>query len=273
MPERDRTVAEVSWPSFHATSTSKPPRARRPRTVPVCQAFGSAGSSSSTKLAVGRGFLALQQHFGHRRAAAEIAVDLERRMETEQVRRAAANQHGEELFGAVAVMQAGPEIGLPGHAPAGGGIAAPFQRKSGASVEFGRAGVDFTAGAQAPQMRAVAVMDFGLLKILLPFHDASLGVHAGGREPGAGGVEAPGELLVDPQDARGGRGVLQQVAGDLLVEGGAHAQRGRLPLAVLVLCRRSCSPASWRARPPVRGSCGFSTSTACMNWLAPRRTG
>ena len=81
-------------------------------------------------------------------------------------------------------------------------------------------------------MRAVAVMDLRLFEILLPFQDAAVGVDAGRGQPGPRGVQALGELLVDPQDAGGGGRVLQQIAGDLLVERGADAQRGRLPLAV-----------------------------------------
>src|SRR5271157_6562763 len=43
-PSWERIVAEDSVPSFHARSTSKPPRARRPFTEPVGQALGRAGS-------------------------------------------------------------------------------------------------------------------------------------------------------------------------------------------------------------------------------------
>ena len=42
----DRIVALASLPSFHAMSTANPPRARKPLTLPVGQAFGSAGSNS-----------------------------------------------------------------------------------------------------------------------------------------------------------------------------------------------------------------------------------
>ena len=124
--------------------------------------FRQRGQEFEHRLAVGGRFLALQQHFGDCRAAAEVAVDLEWRMQTKQVRRAAADEHGQKSFRAVTVVQASPEIGFPSHAPAGGGIAAPFQRQAGAAVKIGRAGVDLTAGAQAPQMRAVAVMDVRL---------------------------------------------------------------------------------------------------------------
>ena len=74
-------------------------------------------------------------------------------------------------------------------------------------------------------------MDVRLFEILLPFHDSAVGVHSGGGELGTSRVQALGELFVDPQDTRGRRGVLQQIARDLLVEGRTDAQRGPLPLA------------------------------------------
>ena len=136
----------------------------------------------------------------------------------------------------------------------------------------GRAGVDLTAGAQAPQMRAVAVMDFRLLEILLPFHDPAVGVDAGRGQTLTRRVQALGELLVDPQDAgRRGR-VLQQIASDLLVEGRTDAQRGRLPLAAGI---RVGVAVLRRVGGDVTSQCvsGSSTSTACMNLAAPRRMG
>ena len=195
-------------PSFHSISTWKSPRAREAANLASVPGLRQRGQQFEHRLAVGRGFLALEQHFCHGRATAEIAVDLERRMETKQVRRSPANEHGEERVGTVAVVQPGPEIGLPRHAPAGRGVAASFQRQAGATVEFGRAGVDFAPRAQAPKMGDMAVMNVRLLKILLPFQDAAILGYTGWREFGSGGVEALGEFIVNPQNPCGGGRVL-----------------------------------------------------------------
>jgi hypothetical protein len=46
--------------------------------------------------------VALDEHFGDGRRAAEVAVDLEWRVQAEQVRRSASDEHGEKFCGAVA---------------------------------------------------------------------------------------------------------------------------------------------------------------------------
>ena len=85
--------------------------------------------------------MALQQHFGNPRRAAEIAVDLEGRVGAEQVGIGAGpaafvveskvargvEQVAQELVSAIAVAQPRPEADLPGQRPAGGGIAAAFE--------------------------------------------------------------------------------------------------------------------------------------------------
>src|SRR5690606_4401527 len=45
---RERIVASAECPSRHVPSTSNPPRARKPDTLPSFQSLGSAGSSVST---------------------------------------------------------------------------------------------------------------------------------------------------------------------------------------------------------------------------------
>ena len=73
-------VASTSRPSFHWISISKPPRARRPLTAPLGQALGKRGQKFDLA------GMALQEHLGDAGGAAEIAVDLERRMGVEHVR-------------------------------------------------------------------------------------------------------------------------------------------------------------------------------------------
>ena len=73
-------VAEVSLPSDQAMPTSKPPRARRPRTWPSGQALGQGGEQ--LELAA----VALKEHLGDAGGAAEVAVDLKdaRRVQIEE---------------------------------------------------------------------------------------------------------------------------------------------------------------------------------------------
>ena len=79
-PSRERRVARFSVPWFHSTSTSKPPRARKPRTVPDGHADGRAGRRS-----IDAG-VTLDEHLDDARDDAEIPIDLERRMCVEEVR-------------------------------------------------------------------------------------------------------------------------------------------------------------------------------------------
>ena len=76
-----REVARTaSSPSRHAMSTSKPPRARSPRIEPLAHALRQR--RQQLDLAVDT----LQQHLGDAVRAAEVAVDLERRVRVEHVR-------------------------------------------------------------------------------------------------------------------------------------------------------------------------------------------
>ena len=71
--------------------------------------------------------------------AAEVAVDLERRMRVEEVgQRAVLEQVRQQVVGVVAVVEAGPEVDLPGHAPAGAAVAAAFERLACGGGQFGR---------------------------------------------------------------------------------------------------------------------------------------
>ncbi len=104
-------------------STTKPPRARKPRTDPSGQARGSAGKIWS------RAGMALQQHLRDARACAEIAVDLKRRMRVPQIRQRAVTQLlRQHQVRVIAVKQARPEIDLPRFAPSSAAIAARAQR-------------------------------------------------------------------------------------------------------------------------------------------------
>jgi len=109
----------------------------------------------------------LDKHFAKAGGRAEIAVDLERRMGIEQVRIDAAaafaidgfcfaddiEQAAQYRVGVIAVPEAGPEVDLPGPAPAGALVAAGLQ---GNPCGLGQLGccrpADLAAGIQGEQM-------------------------------------------------------------------------------------------------------------------------
>ena len=59
--------------------------------------------------------MALEQHFADGGGAAEISVDLEWRVEAEQIVTTPRDEKVEEFVGPVAIVEAGPKIRLPGH--------------------------------------------------------------------------------------------------------------------------------------------------------------
>ena len=166
--------------------------------------------------------VALQQHFGDARRAAEIAVDLERRMGVEHVRIRARRieQHGENLVGVLGVLQTGPEVQPPADAPAGGVVAANLQRLSHRGGQFGRAAQrDLVAGKKSVKMRHVAVMNVrGLhVPVFQPFLELACFADLIRREPCASGGELFAEIFVHAENFRRADAVAEQVADDLHV--------------------------------------------------------
>ena len=92
---------------------------------------------------------ALQQHLGNAGGAAEVAIDLERRMCVEQVRIGALGrkQQLQDAVRMLAVGQPRPQVQTPADAPAGGVVAANLQRTPRGSRQLGRvAQVDLAGG-------------------------------------------------------------------------------------------------------------------------------
>ena len=119
---------------------------------PVDLNLESAAGPEALDGAVGPGFrergqeldfagVALEQHLGDAGGAAEVAVDLERGMGVEHVGvgPVGTDQEAEDLVGVLGVLQPGPEVEPPGQAPAGGVVAANFQRLAGRGGELRRA--------------------------------------------------------------------------------------------------------------------------------------
>src|SRR5437588_1781943 len=74
---------------------------------------------------VGSCLMALHQHLRNSRRATEVAIDLKWGMRVEKIRIRVSRQRFDEHFvRMVAIEEAGPEIDLPGFAPAGAAVAA-----------------------------------------------------------------------------------------------------------------------------------------------------
>ena len=125
------------WPVFRP-ATEYPPEIS-PRTQAGDPAGGPGFGQRRQQLDFAG--VGLQQHLADAGGVAEVAVDLERRVGVEEVCVHAAavpvvharvadepQQVADEFVGAVAVVQARPEVDLPGGAPAGAHVAARVER-------------------------------------------------------------------------------------------------------------------------------------------------
>jgi len=219
-----RMVADASLPSFRATSTSNPPRARRPFTEPAGHAFGSAGSKSRIRISDFH-FVALQQHLRDAGCAAEIAVNLERRVRVEQVwinasalplfRTDGSDQQFRNVVSVLGVLKPRPEIQTPTHAPTSGLVAANLQRFAHGSGQCRRAAQrDVVSGEKSVEMRDAAMMNVARLHVPVfePFLKLAGLADLVRRKPGARGGELRAEFLVPAENFPGADAVGEQVA-------------------------------------------------------------
>ena len=138
------TTALVARPSFQSRSMEAPPRTHSTE-VAGSPAIRQGGKQMDKAL------MTLQQHFADSRRATVVAINLERRMRTEQIRESAATmtsrrsidsrmqQTLEEFPSTVSVTQTSPEVYLPSTAPTGTLISTTVQ---GHPAGFGKLGVD-----------------------------------------------------------------------------------------------------------------------------------
>jgi hypothetical protein len=117
---------------------------------------------------------ALQEHLADAGGAAEVAIDLERRMGIEHIRVGplGPQQHREDLIRVFAVMEACPEVQTPADAQARGFVAANLQALARRRSQVGcRAHVNLIARIQPVQVRDMPVMHlWGLhVPIFQPF--------------------------------------------------------------------------------------------------------
>ena len=169
--------------------------------------------------------VALQQHFRYPGGVAEVAVDLERRMGVEQVRQdAILEQLHDQLVRPVAIVQARPEVDLPGGAPPGADVAAGVERDA-CRVGQRRRGVRryLPAGMHGEQVRNVPVGVFGIVDVRSPFLQLAPAADLRAEQFGAHGGDFRPVGRVDAQDLAGGEIVRKQVPDELLIH--RHAVR------------------------------------------------
>jgi hypothetical protein len=94
--------------------------------------------------------VALQQHLGDPGGGPVVAVDLEGWVRPKEISIYAAAIHNarfgrhqiedtaQNFISSITILQSGPLIDLPTHRPAGGHVAAQFQRLAGGVSQFGR---------------------------------------------------------------------------------------------------------------------------------------
>ncbi len=131
--------------------------------------------------------MALQQHFADSRRATVVAINLERRMRTEQIRESTATmtsrrsidsrmqQTLEEFPGTVSVAQTSPEVYLPSTTPTGTPVSTTVQ---GHPAGFGKLGGsvrrNLVSRMQTVEMGNMAVVHIHFLIIFQPFLQVSV---------------------------------------------------------------------------------------------------
>ena len=115
--------------------------------------------------------MALEQHLGDAGRGAEIAVDLERAAEVEEVGEGALGELEVQLpVGEIAVVDAGPEGDAPGVAPAGAAVPAPLQQHLGGVEELRVGRRDLARPGTAPQSGDMCrCVLFGTSMVVQPF--------------------------------------------------------------------------------------------------------
>ena len=222
------SVADTGFPPRHVSSTSTPPRARRPLTRPSAQAFGSAGSRLISPAWL------CEQHLGDPRRPAEVAIDLERRVRIEQVReRGLPKQRQHVLVRELGFLQPRPEVDDPRAAPAGMTPAVgqpPLQRFLGRRRQFRRAVQrDLVARVQRIELRHVPVAGLHFLEVLRPFLDLPVLADLERRQPRPRLRHLLPEFRINAQNLPRADQVVEQVMDDLLGSSPARYPRPRCP--------------------------------------------
>ena len=198
-----RSVASVSLPSGPGeVDLDSPPRARSPVTLPLGQALGQRRQQVHAVPA------RLHQHFEDARGAAEIAVDLERRVGVEHVGVGAlrAEQQASRTSWAWSPSRSRAQrlMRQPMPQPVASSPRISSERRAARDQLRGRVVRDLLAGIEAVEVRDVPVVDLRRLHVpvLEPLLELAGLADPVGRQLGAGGAALLAELLVRCRAAR-----------------------------------------------------------------------
>ena len=183
--------------------------------------------------------VALEEELGDAGRAAEVTVNLERRMGVEEVGIGAA-RHAEaaagrdqrelvrnQLESVITVQHARPEADLPAHRPARGGVSTLDQRVAHALGEHRRAvRGDLVAGIKAPEVRDVAVVVGRAVPVLKPLLQLAVLADLHRRQAAAHRRERVGEGRVAAEDAGRALRIGEEVGHELVVHRDAREHVG-----------------------------------------------
>ena len=179
--------------------------------------------------------MTLQQHFADSRRTTVVAINLERRMRTEQIRESAATmtsrrsidsrmqQTLEEFPSTVSVTQTSPEVYLPSTAPTSTLVSTTVQ---GHPAGFGKLGGKLrrnqVSRMQAVEMGNVAVVYIHFLIIFQPFLQVSFLTDLHGRESLQICFKLRHIVRVTIQQADGGNDIGIKLGEQLHIHSGTH---------------------------------------------------
>ena len=179
--------------------------------------------------------MTLQQHFADSRRATVVAINLERRMRTEQIRESAATmtsrrsidsrmqQTLEKFPSTVSVTQTSPEVYLPSTAPTGTLISTTVQ---GHPAGFGKLGGGLrrnqVSRMQAVEMGNVAVVHIHFLIIFQPFLQVSFLTDLHGRKLLQVCLKLRHIVRITIQQAGGGNDIGIKLGEQLHIHSGTH---------------------------------------------------
>ncbi len=185
--------------------------------------------------------VALQQHLRDARGGAEVAVDLEGRVQVEHVGREPVRPHQvpDQLVGPGAVLQPRPEVDLPRERPTRPVVTAQLQRPPRGLVQLGCPALgDLVARMQTVQVGDVPVSPLGLHPVGQPLLDVAPGADPRRRQPVPGRQCLSAEAGVHAEDFAGAGDAVEEVAQNLVVHGGPRADGGVRVVSELRRVRR-----------------------------------
>ena len=139
-----------------------------------------------------------------------------------------AEQVADQAVGPVPVAEAGPEVHLPGHRPAGAVVPSQLERAAHRLGQRGRLrGGDAAARVEADEVGQVAVVRLRLVEVLAPLLELAAAADPVRGEPGERTLHLAAQLRVPADDLRGLDGVREELAQDRHVGG---RRRGNLGL-------------------------------------------